>query len=121
VPLFELLVDAGTAGGADSALRAYQGLRERYYGRDAYDFSESSLNVAAFRLGRAGKFDEAFALLRRNEELFPGSSPMYVFRGNITLMRGDTAAAAQAFREAVRRDSTNNEARGRLRDIGGRP
>jgi hypothetical protein len=54
VPLSEILVDAGTVGGADSALRAYQALRERYYGRDAYDFSESSLNVAAFRLGRAG-------------------------------------------------------------------
>ena len=121
VPLFEILVDAGTAGGADSALRAYQGLRDRYYGRDAYDFSESALNIAAFRLGRAGKFDEAFALLRKNEDLFPGSSPMYVFRGNITLMRGDTAGAAAAFREAVRRDSTNNEARGRLRDIGRRP
>ncbi len=121
VPLPEILVDAGTAAGADSALRAYQALRGRYYGRDAYDFSESALSIAAFRLGRAGKFDEAFALLRRNEELFPGSSAMYVFRGNITLMKGDTAAAAAAFREAIRRDSTNNEARGRLRDIGQRP
>jgi hypothetical protein len=121
VPLSEILVDAATAGGVDSALRAYQVLRDRHYGRDAYDFSESALNIAGFRLGRAAKFDEAFALLRRNEELFPGSSPMYVFRGNIALMRGDTAAAATAFRESVRRDSTNNEARGRLRDIGQRP
>jgi cytochrome c-type biogenesis protein CcmH/NrfG len=36
-------------------------------------------------------------------------------------MRGDTAAAAAAFREAVRRDSTNQEAKGRLRAIGQRP
>jgi hypothetical protein len=43
---------------------------------------------------------------------------MYVFRGNIELMRADTNAAATAFREAVRRDSTNAEARGRLRAIG---
>lgn len=121
VPLSEVLVDAATAGGADSALHAYQNLRDRHYGRDAYDFGESALNIAAFRLGRAGKFDEAFALLRKNEELFPGSSAMYVFRGNITLMRGDTAGAATAFQEAVRRDSTNTEARGRLRDISRRP
>jgi hypothetical protein len=33
-------------------------------------------------------------------------------------MKGDTAAAGDAFREAVRRDSTNSEAKGRLRDIG---
>lgn len=60
-------------------------------------------------------------MLRLNEELFPGSSGMYVFRGNIALMKNDTAAAVAAFREAVKRDSTNQEARGRLRSIGQRP
>jgi predicted negative regulator of RcsB-dependent stress response len=39
---------------------------------------------------------------------------MSVFKGNILLMKGDTAAAVLAFREAVQRDSTNNEARNRL-------
>jgi predicted negative regulator of RcsB-dependent stress response len=84
----------------------------------ASDFSESSLNIAAFRLGRGGKYDEAFSILKLNEELYPGSSGMYVFRGNISLVHGDTTAAAAAFHEAIRRDSTNAEARGRLRDIG---
>jgi hypothetical protein len=121
VPLFQVLIDAATVAGTDSALRAYRGLRERYYGGDAYDFREPSLNIAAFRLGRANKFDEAFALLKLNEETFPKASAMYVFRGNINLMRADTAAAATAFREAIRRDPANEEARGRLRDIGQRP
>jgi hypothetical protein len=121
VPLYTVIQDAATAGGVDSALRSYRSLRERYYGRDAYDFGEASLNIAAFRLGRAGKLTEAFALLRLNEENFPGSSGMYVFRGNLELMRGDTSAAEAAFREAIRRDTTNAEARGRLRDIGKRP
>lgn len=120
-PLSQVLVDVATSAGADSAVRAYRALRIRYYGRDAYDFGESSLNIAAFRLGRASKFDEAFALLKLNEEQFPTSSPMYVFRGNINLMKGDTSAAALAFREAIRRDTTNAEARGRLRAIGKQP
>ena len=120
MPLSSLIADAATAAGADSAVRAYRALRERYYGRDTYDFGEQSLNIAAFRLGRATRFDEALAILTLNEQIFPASSAMYVFRGNITLMRGDTTAAAAAFREAVRRDSTNMEARGRLRDIGRR-
>ena len=46
---------------------------------------------------------------------------MYVFRGNINLMRADTAAAATAFREAIRLDPANDEARGRLRSIGQQP
>lgn len=121
VPLGALLADVGTAYGADSAVRTYRALRQRYFGRDAYDFSEFSLNSAAFRLAQANKFDEAFALLRLNEESFPGASSIYLFRGNVNLLHGDTTAAAASFREAVRRDSTNREALGRLRDIGQKP
>jgi predicted negative regulator of RcsB-dependent stress response len=117
-PLFTVLTEIGAVSGADSAVRAYKALRNRYYGRAAYDFGESSLNIAAFRLGQAGKYDEAFALLKLNEEQFPTSSGLAVFRGNIALMKGDTTAAEAAFREAVRRDSTNAEAKGRLRAIG---
>jgi hypothetical protein len=121
VPLSALIIEAATAGGADSALKSYHALRERYYGRDAYDFGEGSLNTAAFRLGVAKKYDEAFAMLQLNEDLYPNSSGMSVFRGNIALMKADTTAAEAAFREAVRRDPTNLEAKGRLVAIGKQP
>ena len=117
MPLEQVLLETAQTAGADSASRLYRALRARYFGRAAYDFGEPSLNIAAFRLGRAGKYDEAFAMLRLNEEQFPGSSNLAVFRGNITLMKGDTAGAIAAFREAVRRDSTNGEAQGRLRQL----
>jgi hypothetical protein len=121
LPLSQLMLEAATAGGADSAVRAYTALRQRYYGHDAYDFGENSLSTAAFRLGRANKFDEAFALLRLNETMFPNSSAMSVFKGNISLMRADTAGAAAAFREAIRLDPENDEARARLHSIGRQP
>src|SRR5437667_6762107 len=115
--LEQLIQETAQTAGADSATRAYRALRERYYGRAAYDFGEPTLDIAAFRLARAGKFDEAFAILRLNEEQFPASSNLATFRANINLMKGDTTAAIAAFREAVRRDSTNGEAQGRLRQL----
>ena len=118
VPLSMYVADVAIASGTDSATKTYRALRERYYGRDSYDFGEPSLNEAAFRLARAGKFDEALAMLKLNEEQFPKSSGVYVFRGNVLLMHADTNAAADAFREAIRRDSTNFGARQRLRAIG---
>lgn len=121
IPLFQAIVEASLAGGSDSALRAYKALRDKYYGRDAFDFGESSLNIAAFRLGREKRFEDAIKILDLNESLFPNSSGMSVFRGNILLMKGDTAKAGDAFREAVKRDTTNGEARGRLRDISQKP
>jgi len=117
MPLEQLVQETAQTSGADSAVRAYRALRERYYGRASYDFGEPTLDVAAFRLARAGKYDEAFAILRLNEEQFPASSNLATFRGNINLLKGDTAAAIAAFQEAVKRDSTNGEAAGRLRAL----
>ena len=117
-PLATLVQEAAVAVSADSAISAYKVLRAKYYGRDAYDFSEASLNNAAFRTARAGKADEALKLLSYNETLYPNSSGMSVFKGNIQLMKGDTSAAEASFREAIRRDSTNAEAKGRLQAIG---
>ncbi len=121
MPLSTLIAATAIDAGADSAVRAYRALRDKYYGRDAYDFGEGSLIVAALQVARVQKTDDALALLAVNEQEFPGSSGVYVARGNILLARGDTAAAAGAYREAVRRDSTNNEARGRLKEIGRAP
>jgi hypothetical protein len=121
VPLPNIIAEVATTAGADSAIRVYRALRERHFGRDAYDFGEISLNSAAFRTARAGRIDDALALLRLNEELFPRASALYITRGNVALMRADTTAATAAFREAMRRDPTNDEARGRLRDIGRQP
>jgi len=118
IPLSTLIAQATLDVDADSGIRTYQALRTRYYGRDAYDFGENSLNVAAFRVAREKQYDAALALLTLNEQEYPGSSGMYVFRGNVLLMQGDTTGAAGAYREAVKRDSTNGEARGRLKDIG---
>ena len=121
VPLAQIITEAATAAGADSAIRTYRALRERHYGRDAYDFGELSLNSAAFRVARAGRTDDALSLLRLNEQLFPNTASLSIIRGNVHLMRADTAAAAASFREAIRREPANDEARGRLRDIGQRP
>jgi hypothetical protein len=117
VQLSSLITEALAAGGADSAIRAYRVLRERYLGRGAYDFSEATLNTAAFRGARAGRTDDALRLLALNDSLFPAAFALHISRGNVHLMRGDTTAAAASYREALRRDPGNDEALGRLRTI----
>jgi tetratricopeptide (TPR) repeat protein len=119
--LAAFMTEAATTAGADSAVRAYKALWQRYYGSDAYDFRENSLNSAAFRLARAQKFEEALAMLRLNEEKYPQGVAMFVTRGTVMLIKGDTTAAETAFREAIRRDPANDEAKGRLREIGRQP
>ena len=121
IPLSTLIAQAAIEAGPDSAVRAYKALRDQYYGRDAYDFGEGSLNTAAFQVARRQQYDAALALLALNEQEFPASSDMSVVRGNILLMEGDTTAAAGAYRQALARDPDNGEAKGRLREIGQQP
>jgi hypothetical protein len=117
VPLATIMVDASKAGGADSAARSYEALRERYYGRDAYDFGEGTLNAAALELARDKRYDLAFPLVDLNDRQFPNAAGIAVFRGDLELMRGDTTAAATAWRTALARDPKNQEAAARLKEV----
>lgn len=121
VPLGTIITDAISAGGADSARKAYTQLRTRYYGRSAYDFGEPSLVGTAIDLSRAGKFDDALSILRINDEQFPTSTNTMNNIGDVLLAKRDTAGAIEAFKTSLRRDSTDQLARGRLRQLGQRP
>jgi len=121
VPLVNVVSDAAIAVNADSAIRAYRVLRQRYFGKDAYDFTEPTLNEAAANTVRASKPDDALKLLDFNETMFPNSTVIYTQRANILLMKLDTAGAIAAFRKALQFDSTNAQARTRLQALGQRP
>ena len=120
-PITDIVAQADSEAGADSAARAYRNLRGQYYGRDSYDFGESALNQTAFRLARAGKTADAIALLSLNESFYPASSMTAMVRANVQLMQGDTNAAAASLRMAIQRDSTNGNARRMLQQIGRQP
>src|SRR5260370_8228883 len=95
--LEQLIQETAQTAGADSATRAYRTLRERYYGRAAYDFGEPTLDIAAFRLARAGKYPEAFAILKLHEDQFPTSSTLATFRATITLLTAAPPAPTHSF------------------------
>jgi tetratricopeptide (TPR) repeat protein len=120
-PLPDLLVDAATTSGADSAVRAYRSLRAAYFGRSAYDFGEFALIHAAQRLQQGRKFDEALALLRLNLEFQPMSSPTSNAMGDVNRVKGDTAAAIAAYRNSLRLNENDQEAMQRLRALGQTP
>jgi hypothetical protein len=120
-PLADVMTMTAQSGGLDSAVRAYRTMRERYYGRAAYDFSEFTLIQAAQPLQRDRKFDEALGLLRLNLEFYPMSSQTQTSMGEVYRMRGDTAAAIAAYRQALQFNANDGGARQRLRELGQQP
>jgi hypothetical protein len=119
--LATVMLQTTRQAGLDSAVRTYRALRERYYGRAAYDFGEPSLNSAAEGLLADRRFDDALALLRLNAEFFPASLQIPTRMGEAFLLKGDTASAIASYRQALQRDSTSFLARRRLGQLGARP
>jgi Photosynthetic reaction centre cytochrome C subunit len=105
--------------GLDATVRRYRALRDQYYGSGSYDFREITLNLLAGSEARAGRADNAIALLKLNAEFNANSTQIPFQLGDIFLQRGDTAAALAEFKESLAKDSTNGAARRRLQALGG--
>jgi tetratricopeptide (TPR) repeat protein len=120
-PLGDIIGTTAQASGLDSAVRAYRSLRERYYGRASYDFGEFTLIGAVDGLTQARKFDEALGVLRLNMEFYPQSSQTQTSIGEVYRVRGDTAAAIAAYRQALVLNPNDGGARQRLRQLGQQP
>jgi hypothetical protein len=73
VPLQDLVLAAYRAAGIDSALAAYRGLRDRYYGRAAYDFGDVALTDVATAVVGMNRLGDAERLLQLNLEHHCGS------------------------------------------------
>lgn len=71
--LEDVVVEAYDAGGLDSALASYRALRERYYGRAAYDFGSVPLTLVGASIERRGAVADAAAVLALNVEVNPTS------------------------------------------------
>lgn len=124
--LEDVLVRAWKAGGPDSLLASYRGLRKAWYGRAAFDFGEMTLVETAGRLadrayGPAG-VQGAVAALRLQTELFPEFAVGWGQLGGTLAQAGDTAAAITALERALQLSPGNRQLEQMLTRIrGNRP
>ncbi|HMA43669.1 MAG TPA: c-type cytochrome [Gemmatimonadales bacterium] len=107
--------------GLDATVARYRALRQRYYGSGSYDFGELVLNQLARAEAQAGRFDNSLGLLKLNAEFYPASTQIAFLEAEVSLQRGDTAAAIAGYRDALAKDSTNMGARRRLAALGAGP
>ena len=114
-PLTDILLITGVREGADAAVRQYRDLRNRYYGRGAYDFGEDTLLSVARRLANA-RPEVAIPLAELNMEFFPRSVNTLVTKAIAQAGRDDEGAVA-TLKQALELDPGNGEIQGRLYQI----
>jgi tetratricopeptide (TPR) repeat protein len=112
----DILTDALRSKGVDAAIAQYRDLRERYYGRQAYDFSEEALANLADRLV-TGRPDDAIALMKLNLESYPKSARSYATIGYAYTRKFDDESAIVYYKKALEIEPNNGVIQGRLASI----
>jgi tetratricopeptide (TPR) repeat protein len=106
----EILAQTSAEKGFDAAAAQYRDLKTRYYGAQAYDFSESGLIATAQPLVPA-RAEEAIRFLQMNLEIFPRSARTYVALAGAQQARQDTAGAIASLEKALEIEPNNAGAR----------
>ncbi|HLH44701.1 MAG TPA: photosynthetic reaction center cytochrome c subunit family protein [Bryobacteraceae bacterium] len=112
----DILADTLRLKGVDAAIAQYRDLRRRYYGRQAYDFSEETLANLADRLA-TGRPDDAMALMKLNLEYYPQSARSYAIIGYAYTRKLDDDSAIVYYKKALEIEPDNGVIQGRLASI----
>jgi tetratricopeptide (TPR) repeat protein len=110
--VFQTLREKGVA----AAVEQYRDLRQRFYGRAAYDFGEDTLIGVAQPLA-SGRADDAIVLLKLNLEFYPQSAKTYAAIGFAYTRKYDDPTAITYYEKAVELDPTNGVNRGQLEQL----
>ena len=111
-PLKDLVLDTSLRQGPDAAAQLYRDLRTKYYGRQSYDFGETTLLAVADRLAQSRPAN-AIAIADLNLEFFPQSWRSYLARGIAQSRRVDTTPdAVESFKKALEIDPGNGVVQG---------
>jgi tetratricopeptide (TPR) repeat protein len=114
--LGDVLIETISKQGTPTAIEQYRDLRTRFYGKQAYDFSEQTLIGLSQRVANA-RADDAIALAKLNIEFYPNSSASYAALAYAYTRKPDDAHAIEALEKAVELDPNNNVARGQLEQL----
>jgi tetratricopeptide (TPR) repeat protein len=114
--LSEILTRSMREKGVAAAIAQYRDLRKQYYGRQSYDFAESTL-LAIAQTFTTSKPDDAIALLELNVEFNPQSAKSYAAIAYAYTRKFDDATAMKFLEKALEIEPENGVIRGQLEQL----
>lgn len=110
-PLDQVILTAYDSAGVDSAEARYAALRERYYGRASYDFSDAALAAVSQSLVSRGKAADAVRFSMLNTRVSPNSGLAFRQAAEAQLAAGDTTAAVASLQHALAINPNDQQAK----------
>jgi tetratricopeptide (TPR) repeat protein len=114
--LGDILAQTLRAQGTAAVIAQYRDLRQRYFGRQAYDFGEDTLLNLSQRIVES-KPDDAMALIQVNLEFNPKSARSYIALAHAYTRKIDDASAIASLEKALELQPENGVARGQLEQL----
>ena len=114
--LSDVLLKSWKEKGGEGAVAKYRELRQQYYGKNTYDFSEEALLAVADRLVRV-KPDDALALLNLDLEYNPKSAKAYAQIGFAYTRKYDDESAIANYEKSLELDPNNGVIQGQLAQL----
>jgi photosynthetic reaction center cytochrome c subunit/tetratricopeptide repeat protein len=113
----DIVTETVNKSGTAAAIEQYRDLRKKYYGAQAYDFSENALAFLGQQLTNANKPDEALALLQLNAEYYPNHPATYGMMAQAYMKKNDKDNAIKSLEKAVQLDPNNQQAKRQLEQL----
>ncbi|HJW96023.1 MAG TPA: c-type cytochrome [Thermoanaerobaculia bacterium] len=115
--LDEEMRDAYLKSGINAAIARYHELREKYYGKGGYDFSDRALNSMGRELLEQKKPDEAIAIYHLSTTEYPQSAGSWDGLAEAYAAAGKPRIAAIYYRKSLELDPANENALAKLAEI----
>jgi hypothetical protein len=116
-PLAALLIETAQKDSVNKALEQYTDLRKRYYGAQAYDFSEGTLFAVAQQSLMANKPADAIAFAQVNIAYYPTSARSYQLMSQVYQRQNAKEAAIGALQKAIQLDPMNQGYKNQLQQL----
>lgn len=111
--LSDVLLRTMVTGGGEAAVAQYRELRNKFYARDTYDFSEDELLALCSRLAEA-RPALALPLLQMNLEFNPRSARTYIVLARAYQRLRENTLAIENLKKALEIEPENSAAKGYL-------
>jgi len=115
--LDEEMRDAYLKSGINAAIARYRELKERYYGKGGYDFSDRALGSMARELLDQHKVDEAIAILQLCTSEYPKSATAWDGLGEAYAAAGKPRIAEIYYRKSLEIEPANENALAKLQEL----
>jgi hypothetical protein len=115
--LADILPATAADKGMPAALAQYDELKQKYYGAQAYDFTENGLITSAQRSIQNNKPDDAIAFLEKSAQMFPKAAQNYVIMAQAYQRKNDKANQIKSLEKAVELAPDNQGLKNQLNQL----